>query len=169
MSQSTRQFKCFTFKGAESGVHVNNHAYVIAHKNVKIFPNSTWSAQQEQSLLELINTYGFNNWADISRAIKSHSPDECRSHYIQNYFSGIFSNPCGISENPYIRNVVPYLYKSFSRDPPRKVDPVHFDTPFDVSAETIITDLITDWGDEYQGIGEKLNCALINTYNHRVR
>lgn len=136
---------------------------------MKIFPNCTWSAQQEQTLLELINTYGFNNWSDIGRTIKSHNAEECRTHYIENYFSGIFSNPCRIIENPYIRNINPYLYKSFSRDPPRKLDTVHFDTPFDVSAETILTDLIIDWEDQYQDIGEKLNCALINTYNHRLR
>lgn len=110
--------------------------------------------------------YGFSNWADIGRKLNSHTADECRKHYIQNYMDGIFSKACQLTRQPYIRTNVPYLYRQNAIDPPRNND---FDIPFDASAENIISELHEDWNGEFKEIGEHLNFALIQAYNHRLR
>lgn len=104
---------------------------------------------------------------------------ECQTHYTSNYFGGIFWKSCKLTKNPYSPIVVPHLYRLNSLDPPRKANATadyhftrsDFDTPFDASAEGVISNLHLDneWGDEFKDIGESLNCALINAYNNRLR
>lgn len=173
--------ECFA-KGAESKNHMNNHSYIIIHDNVKIFPQTSWSAQQDIDLLNLLKQHNFANWSDISKKMKRKSADECRNHYIQNYFDGIFYRSCKLTKNPYCRIEIPYLYRQNSIDPPRKLDIAFsmadyrfarsdFDTPFDSHAEGVINNLHLDdeWNNEFKQIGESLNCALVNAYNNRLR
>lgn len=176
--------KCFAV-GAEIGNHLNSHAYIITHDNVKVFPNSNWSAREERKLLELLMRCGFGNWADISRAIGSRNAVECRDHYLQCYFDGIFWKTCGLTKYPYERLTIPYLYRQNVIEPPRYYSETvqskfmagyryarsDFDTPFDVSAESVIANikLPNEWDDEYREISELLNGALGNAYNHRLR
>lgn len=176
--------KCFA-SGAETKTHLNTHSYIIIHDNVKVFGNSDWSAREERKLLELLARCGFGNWSDISKAIRSRSIDECRNHYINHYFDGIFWKTCGLTKNPYTPLVLPYLYRSHSIDPPRfNSDAIQskfmagyrfarsdFDTPFDSSAENVISHLHLDddWGNEYKDIGQILNGALVRAYNNRLR
>lgn len=173
--------ECFA-KGAESKNHSNSHSYIIIHDNVKIFPNTSWSAREDDTLLNLLMQYNFANWSDISHKIKNYSSDECRNHYIQNYFDGIFWKSCKLTKYPYFRIETPHLYRINSLEPPRKLDMAlnmadyrfarsDFDTPFDVSAEGVISNLHLDneWGNEFKHIAKSLNCALVNVYNNRLR
>lgn len=186
-----RQFriclKCFAC-GAESANHSNAHNYIIVHNYVKVFPNTTWSAPEESALLKQLERNGFGNWPDISRALIKYDAKECQEHYIRNYFDGIFWKTCKLTRFPYIRIETPYLYHTKSFDPPRcKFDLVQnkyatdyrfarsdFDTPFDSSAEGVISNIQmnandTEWDNESQELSEQLNSALVVAYNNRLR
>lgn len=190
----SRQFrmcvKCFAH-GAESANHSNAHNYIIVHNCVKVFPNTTWSAPEERTLLKLIERNGFGNWSDISRSLGKYSEKECQEHYIRNYFDGIFWQTCKLTRFPYTRIDSPYLFHTKSFDPPRcKFNLVQnkyandyrfarsdFDTPFDSSAESVIAgvhmddddDDNTKWDIESKVLSKKLNCALVMAYNNRLR
>lgn len=157
---------------------------MIIHNNVKIFPNTIWPAHKELSLIELCQQFGFANWSDISRKMKTHDAVECRNHYIKNYFDGMFWKTCKLTKYPYCRTDVPYLYNRNSFDPPRMSSGAvqmklmadyqfarsEFNTQFDASAELVISSLDNDeWNDEFSHIGESLKCALVNAYNNRLR
>lgn len=187
-----RQFriclKCFAC-GAENANHSNAHNYIIVHNCVKVFPNTTWSAPEECALLKLIERNVFGNWSDISRSLVKYNEKECQEHYIRNYFDGIFRKTCQLTRFPYTRIDIPYLYHTKSFDPPRcKFDLVQnkfatdyrfarsdFDTPFDSSAESIISDVhamdtdTIEWDKESQELSKHLNCALVVAYNNRLR
>lgn len=49
----------------------------------------------------------------------------------------------------------------------------NFDIPYDISAESIISDLdgcfYDDWSEELRPLGELLQCAMLTSYNHRLR
>lgn len=171
--------ECFG-KGVELKNHLNNHSYMIRHDNVNIFPNtSSWSARHDNTLLDLLTKYNFANWSDISRKIKLYSADECQNHYIQNYFDGIFWQPCKLTKFPYNRIEIPYFYQLNTFDPPRmsaemadyRFTRSDFDTPYDISAENIICNLYLDkeCNNDFKQIGEDLNCAMVIAYNNRLR
>lgn len=176
--------QCFA-KGAESGDHQNTHAYIITHDNVKVLPNCQWSAREERQLLELLLRCGYGNWGDIAAGLTTKTATECRDHYHRYYFDGIFTQTLGLTRHIYWPETIPFMYKANSVEPPRHslemVQSKHmagyrfarsdFDTPYDLSAESLISDLQThrDWGDEWQTIGDTLNCAMVNAYNHRLR
>lgn len=46
-----------------------------------------WTAREELSLLEGIETYGIGNWADVSVIVKSKSKKECELHYFAHYIN----------------------------------------------------------------------------------
>lgn len=176
--------KCFA-SGIENIDHKNTHKYTIVHDKIKVFSNTEWTAQEESLLLNLLERFGFNNWLDISRAMGIYSAEECRDHYINNYFKGLFCKSCGLPSFSYSRIENPYLFRSNSFDPPRnKLNETQnryvadyryarseFDTPFDGSAENIICELhpSSEWNVDYQDISDKLNLALVRAYNNRLR
>lgn len=176
--------KCFSC-GAETQTHANTHPYVITHDNVKVFPNSNWSAREERHLLELIQQRGFANWDDIALGMTMKSATECRDHYMEYYFDGIFMKTCGLTKHPYAPLRVPYLYKTNTIEPPRhNLDMIHskymggyrfsrsdFDTPYDVSAESLVShlELAPEWGEDYEDVGNELNAAVFTAFNNRLR
>lgn len=176
--------RCFSI-GAETGTHLNSHAYKITHDNIKVFPNSDWSAREERHLIELIKRYGFGNWSDISRVIGTRNENECRDHYLQFYFQNVFKKACGITKYPYTPLSTPYLYRSNVVEPPRyrsditqnnfmagyRYERSDFETLFDSSAENVISNmhLNEDWGDNFEDVGDVLNYSLLQTYNHRLQ
>lgn len=176
--------KCFA-SGAETEYHKNVHKYVIVHDKIKVFSNTAWKAREDCLLLDLLGRYGFTNWTDISRVMGTFSAEECRDHYLNNYFKEIFCKACNLMSFPYNRNETPYLFRSGSIDPPRnKFDGIQnkfiaeyrfarseFDTPFDGSAETIICNLHSrnEWSDDFGDISDLLNVALGQAYNNRLR
>lgn len=176
--------KCFSC-GAETRTHVNTHSYIITHDNVKVFPNSNWSARDERRLLDLIQQRGFGNWDDIALAMTTKSAVECRDHYMEYYFDGIFMKTCGLTKYPYGPVCVPYLYKTNTIEPPRhnleminskymggyRFSRGDFDTPYDGSAESMVShlEMAPDWGLDYEDIGNELNAAVFTAFNNRLR
>lgn len=175
---------CFA-KGGETATHLNTHSYVITHDNIKVFPNSNWSAREERRLLELLIQCGYGNWVDIAAGLGTKTATECREHYHHHYFDGIFTRTLGLDRHFYWPETVPFIYKSNTMEPPRhNMELVHnkymagyrfargeFDTPFDVSAESLISHLQmeSDWGPAYKEVGDELNRAVCNAYNNRLR
>lgn len=173
---------CFA-NGRETKEHRNNHSYTIRHNNVRVFATSSWTAGEEKQLLDAILQLGVANWEEISRALQTRTPAECQSHYERYYFDGIFEKMLGLTSQPYCREVIPYMYKMNSIDPPRQEqDPVdwagyrcargEFDVPFDNSAELLVSNLeVGTWQpkQQWEEIGDALNCAVFRAYNNRLR
>lgn len=176
--------QCFA-SGAESGEHLNSHAYSVTHDNVRLFRSSDWTAREERRLLELLEHCGFGNWTDIGKAFGTRSADECKQHYLDHYFDGIFWRMCGLTKYPYVRTNVPHLYRANAIDPPRYVGDSaqskcmagyrfarsDFDTPFDSSAELLISHLdgIEDVSEQDASVSEAIKCAMVRAYNNRLR
>lgn len=176
--------KCFA-SGAETGKHANTHSYIITHDNVKVFPHTNWSAREERQLLDAIQQRGFGNWDDIALALTTKSANECRDHYMQCYFDGIFMKTCGLTKYPYWPLCVQYMYRTNINEPPRhNADMINskymggyrfsrsdFDTPYDLSAESMVSHLhmASDWGSDYEDIGDELNAAALTAFNNRLR
>lgn len=177
--------RCFA-AGAESGTHSNSHAYSVTHDSVRVFRGSNWTAREERRLLELIERCGFGNWADVAKALGGgRTPDDCQRHYLNNYFGGIFWQMCGLTKYPYVRATTPYLYRANVTDPPRHLADSapskcmagyrfarsDFDTPFDSSAELLISNLdgVDPRLDFDASVSETLNGAMVRAYNNRLR
>lgn len=175
---------CFA-SGAEYANHSSSHSYKIVHCCVKVFLSSTWSANEDCALLELIERHGFGNWPDISRSLNLYSQKECQNHYMDHYFDGIFRKSCNLTKSTYNPLRVPYLFHCKTFDPPRcQFDFMQnkftsnyhfarseFDTPFDRSAENVINNIEIDnkWDKDSQKLSNELSCALVVAYNNRLR
>ncbi|XP_055908307.1 transcriptional adapter 2A isoform X2 [Eupeodes corollae] len=175
---------CFA-RGKEIARHRNTHHYIIIHDNIHVFPWSDWTAFEEKLFLRSLQLLGYGNWDDIAKAMRTRTPDECRAHYHECYFDGIFRKLLGLSNEVYFPERTPYLYKFKSVDPPRHEadDPINvkimagyrcargdFDTPYDNSAESIISNLedLSQWPSAYKYCAEELHCAIVKAYNHRL-
>lgn len=100
---------------------------------------------------------------------------DCQQHYLNYYFGGIFEKTHKLTNDFNFTNNVSYLYKMKSLDPPRfDLDNVNFkrmagyrcargefDTPFDPSAEMLISNVDLTMSDD-------LNCAVFRAYNNRL-
>lgn len=177
--------KCFS-KGAETRYHSNTHSYIIIHDNINVFPYTNWTAAEEKKFLNLILIHGLGNWEEISKQMITRNIDECRQHYFTCYFDGIFKKLLGLTNDIYLPERIPYLYKMKCIDPPRyEIDSIYFknmagyraargdfDIPYDNSAESLINDLELnddDWPKDYQNIKDELHCAIFKAYNHRIK
>lgn len=176
---------CFAL-GREIENHQNTHSYRIAHDNIQVFSDTNWTAKEEKLLLEFIDSFGYNNWDDVSKAINTRSSKECEEHYNKFYFDGIFRKLLGLTNEVYRPIRTPYFFDLNSNTPPRtnKSDVMKhmagyraargdFDIPYDISAESILTDLdgcfYGDWLLDLKHIGETLQCAMLTAYYHRLR
>lgn len=175
---------CFA-RGAEAGAHLNSHAYSVTHDTVRVFRGSDWTAGEERRLVELLERCGFGNWADVAKALGGgRTADACQRHYLNHYFGGIFWQMCGLTRWPYVRTRTPHLLRANVADPPRhaadsaqskcmagyRFARSDFDTPFDSSAELLISQL--DGADRWDfdaSVSETLNCAMVRAYNNRLR
>lgn len=191
---------CFA-KGRETLKHYNNHAYIIIKDDIQIFPGpGAWSARDERILLNALQTQGYGNWDAVAKALQyRHSGSECRQHYHDNYFGGIFERLLGLqhASQTYMPEQMPYLVKMRSVDPPRHDDissmqfkmmagyrcaRSDFDTPYDITAESLLTtilesedvlnnrSLIEEKEDEKTATClEELKVAVVRAYNHRLK
>lgn len=190
---------CFA-RGREIRQHKNNHAYVIVKDDIQIFPGSgSWTARDERILLQTLQTQGYGNWDAVAKSLQyRHDAAQCRQHYHDNYFGGMFERLLGLqhASQAYTRQHTPYLVKMRSVDPPRHDDISSmqfklmagyrcargdFDTPYDVTAESFLTTIqneeerVNDQIDDEETddateecLGE-LKCALVKAYNHRLQ
>ncbi|XP_039281747.1 transcriptional adapter 2B-like [Nilaparvata lugens] len=81
--------QCFA-AGAKIGPHENTHSYQFVHPGpIEIFKDKTgWSVQEDIQLLNAIERYGFGNWDDISKQLKTRTADEVRDEYISRFLVG---------------------------------------------------------------------------------
>lgn len=176
---------CFAH-GAETKTHRSWHSYAIRTDTLQVFAGATnWTVRDERKLLDLLVSHGYGNWDDIARHLqRAHTPDEVRDHYNEHYFDGLFGRICGLGRDVYEPITVPRLYKFKSLQPPRfhmdtpdframsgyRCARGEFDTPYDNSAESIVSNLnLTNWSDDEEELGETLNAAMMLVYNNRLK
>ncbi|GKV07314.1 hypothetical protein SLEP1_g19108 [Rubroshorea leprosula] len=78
--------ECFSV-GAEVTPHKTHHPYRIM--NDLSFPVFclNWDAQEEMSLLEGIEMYGLENWAEVAVHVGTKTKEECVEHYRNVYLN----------------------------------------------------------------------------------
>ncbi|KAI8046758.1 transcriptional adapter 2A isoform X1 [Drosophila gunungcola] len=189
--------QCFS-RGREASSHRNNHAYIIVRDSIKVFAEEPhWTAREERILLKTLRTQGYGNWEAVSQALdRRHDPSEVRRHYHDCYFGGIFERLLKLhhARHCYLPERMPYVFKMRSLDPPRHDDIASmqfklsagyrcarsdFDTPYDTSAESLLS-IMVDHRGRYenqeaeeskaeQGVTEELQLGLVRAYNNRLR
>lgn len=188
---------CFS-RGRETGTHCNNHAYIIIRDDIQVFATEAgWTAKDERTLLHALRTKGYGNWDDIAIVLgQRYTPAEIQRHYNDCYFGGIFERLLGLQHRHhcYMPERMPYVFKMRSLEPPRHDDITSmqfkinagyrcargdFDTPYDASAEGLLSILIDEQprasDDESEivtldpEITEKLQYGLVQAYNNRLR
>lgn len=189
--------QCFS-RGRETGTHCNNHAYIIIRDDIQVFATEAgWTARDERTLLLALRTKGYGNWDAIANALgQRYTPVEIQRHYNDCYFGGIFERLLGLQHvrHCYMPERMPYVFKMRSLEPPRHDDIASmqfkinagyrcargdFDTPYDASAEGLLSIIIdeqrrtSDDDSEMEqldpDVTEKLQCALVQAYNNRLR
>ncbi|XP_054735162.1 transcriptional adapter 2A isoform X3 [Anastrepha obliqua] len=154
--------QCFAH-GRETATHLNTHSYVIVRDDIQVFPGANgWNAKDERILLHTLEKKGYGNWEAVAHALHfRHNVEECRQHYHNFYFGGIFERLLGLTHarNAYFPERMPYLVKMRSVDPPRSDETAtmqfkmmagyrcargDFDTPYDNSAEGLLTTIMQE-------------------------
>ena len=57
-----------------------NHRYTIVNEEFSILEDS-WTASEENKLLEALLQRGEGNWDEIGRSVGSQTPKQCQQHY----------------------------------------------------------------------------------------
>ncbi|EDV92926.1 transcriptional adapter 2A isoform X1 [Drosophila grimshawi] len=189
---------CFA-RGRQMGAHRNSHAYIIVRDDIQVFASEPgWTSRDERTLLQALRTHGYGNWTAVAGALdgRRHGPEEIQRHYHDCYFGGIFERLLGLqhARNCYLPERMPYVFKMRSLEPPRHDDIASiqfkinagyrcargdFDTPYDASAEGLLTVMLEQQrvlaDDELEitasdkEVVEELQCALVHAYNNRLR
>lgn len=187
---------CFA-SGREINLHKNNHSYIIQKDDIQVFSGSLcWTAKDERNLLNTLKTHGYGNWDAVVKALNNKfSASECRKHYHDNYFGGIFERLLNLPHHTqtYMAETMPYVVKMRSVDPPRHDDNESmqfkimagyrcargdFDTPYDVTAESFLTTVLeydNNFSDMFKScsadlqIIQQLKCSIVRGYNNRLR
>lgn len=166
--------------------------------DIQVFATEAgWTAQDESTLLLALRNNGYGNWDAIANALSQrYTPAEIQRHYNDSYFGGIFERLLGLQHvrHCYMPERMPYVFKMRSLEPPRHDDIASmqfkinagyrcargdFDTPYDGSAEGLLSIIIdeqrraTDDDSEMDELDpevtERLQCALVQAYNNRLR
>lgn len=111
--------QCFS-KGAEFGIHENDHAYTIVRDDFPIFENS-WSAEEEVLLLKVMADCGYGNWQDVAQRMRVRSKNEVEKHYNKVYINQPHMELPQFPEADLQRFPCPVVYK-LCDDPPRYPD-----------------------------------------------
>ncbi|KAH8315058.1 transcriptional adapter 2A isoform X1 [Drosophila kikkawai] len=189
--------QCFAH-GREISMHRNNHAYIIVRDSIQVFAQEPhWTARDERILLQTLRVQGYANWEAVSHSLdQRHAPLEVRRHYHDCYFGGIFERLLKLqhARHSYTPERMPYVFKMRSLDPPRHDDIAaiqfklnagyrcargDFDTPYDASAESLLSIMVNQRsceddqeaeGNEVEReITEELQLGLVRAYNNRLR
>lgn len=71
--------------GATLGTHLKEHPYFTISPYVEPIFRTDWSGEDEIRLLEAIERCGLGNWIEVSRFMKTKTPQECHTHYFECY------------------------------------------------------------------------------------
>lgn len=181
--------QCFA-TGAEIGPHRNNHKYQLTDSAGTVPPSRSkgaWPGCEELRLLEAIEKLGFGNWEDVSKEIKSRTPDEARDEYLAKYLNGcIGRNTWPLEQLPrlvdhtHIADDGPLSQLLTQRLPP--IDATveessqlqympsrnDFDQEYDPTAEKLISSLILNPADGDETV-IVLQLAQIDIYTRKLR
>ncbi|KAG7172765.1 transcriptional adapter 2-alpha-like isoform X2 [Homarus americanus] len=175
---------CFA-KGAEFGVHKNDHSYLVIRSDYSLFEPS-WQAKEESMLINAINDCGIGNWQEVSYHVPDKSAEQCKSHYIKYYIENAHPELPQLQERQSIDIVhpQPVVYTGGIDDPPRPLPGTagsrdmagynaargDFDTEYDNNAEVDIQDLdfMLFEEDEKPSLGTELQVALLDMYRRRL-
>lgn len=181
---------CFS-NGREIHEHKNYHDYIIVKNEFPLIPNSGWTAKEELEFMDVLLDCGFGNWVDISRKMEGKTPEECKSHYLQNYVDN--QSLVGLPKfketeaSLFYLPPIPYMFKVEDlEEPPRfaagttnnrllsgyNAARSDFEINFDNHAELLISELkYEDFNsdDPDDKLGRHLQTALVSAYNNRLR
>ncbi|KAK0086957.1 hypothetical protein PV326_005386 [Microctonus aethiopoides] len=185
---------CFS-NGCEINNHKNDHDYIIIKNEFSLIENSNWTAREELNLLDIIQDCGIGNWCDISRRMGGKTPDECKTHYLNNYIDN--QALPGLPKIPETEaslfgcEAIPYMFKLHDlEEPPRYgintpnnrllagYNPARsdFEVNFDNHAELLISEMkynefLHNDDDKIvdYNLGINLQMAIIDSYNNRLK
>ncbi|XP_011302471.1 transcriptional adapter 2-alpha isoform X1 [Fopius arisanus] len=182
--------KCFS-QGLECLPHRNDHDYIVIHNEFPLIDSSTWTAKEESDFLTVLQDCGFGNWVDVSKRMPGRSPDDCKSHYLNNYVDNqsLPGLPL-MRESPstlFSLESIPFCFKLQDlEEPPRfatgssnsrllagyNAARSDFDVNFDNHAELLISELqYNEFSpeDEDYRLGTSLQAAIVESYNNRLK
>ncbi|XP_028982037.1 transcriptional adapter 2-alpha [Diachasma alloeum] len=182
--------KCFS-RGKERVPHRNDHDYIIIRNEFPLIESSTWSAKEESAFLDILQDCGFGNWVDVSKRMQGRSPEDCKSHYLDNYIDNqSLPGLPGMREAPSTvlsTEATPYSFKLQDlEEPPRFATGTSnsrllagynaarsdFEVNFDNHAELLVSELryneFSREDDDYR-LGTSLQAAIVESYNNRLR
>jgi transcriptional adapter 2-alpha len=178
---------CFSI-GAELEPHKNYHQYVVVKNEFAVFEGSTWIASEEIELLDALFECGLGNWSDISRRLRTRSPQECEKHYVTFYIDNPVPELPKFNENIHPITLEPaFEYRPLETELPPRYLPGSssyralggynaargdFEIEYDNYAETTISQLDASTfepDDPYYEIGTALQEAIVNMYTVRLR
>ena len=73
-----------------------------------------WLPQEDQALLQLVQTQGPNNWVRISQYMKYRSPKQCRERFHQNLKPSLSHKPISADEGAAIEQMVDEMGKRWA-------------------------------------------------------
>lgn len=176
--------RCFS-KGAEFGVHKNDHSYMVIRTDFSLLDPS-WQAKEEIMLINAINDCGIGNWPDISFRVPGKSAEQCKAHYTKYYIENAHPELPQVVCRESLQTVVPQpvTYIGGIDDPPRPIPGTtacrdmagynaargDFDVEYDNNAEVDIQDLdfMLFEEDEKPSLGLELQIALLDIYRRRL-
>jgi transcriptional adapter 2-alpha len=68
-------------------VHQPWHAYLLVDSLAFPFLTFDWTAEEELTLLEALETHGMANWTEVADAVGTKSKTQCHAHYCDRYLS----------------------------------------------------------------------------------
>lgn len=177
---------CFC-NGVEFSVHKNDHNYQILKDTFVLFENSDWTAKEEITMLKAILRYG--NWNAVANELPKRTLKEVKDHYDYFYLkrkgSNLLPKIKETQTDVFAEPIVPYRLKiNNTEDPPRfqpntsgysamaGYNPARsdFEYEYDTSAEDLLSNLKPiDESDPHYSLMTKLQCAIIESYNRRLR
>lgn len=177
---------CFC-NGSEFLNHKSDHDYKILDTKFVLFEPSDWTAEEELTLLDAILNYG--NWNLVAQEFPNRTADEVEDHY--EYF---YLRKKGHPNLPHMAwgdsalcppIIVPYRFSLLDSDePPRYLSNTigykslagynparsEFENEYNKNAEDILANLETiDEDDPKYALLTKLQCALVGTYNRKLK
>lgn len=76
--------ECFSV-GYEAQLHLRTHPFVVMEPFVQPVFQKGWTAEEEITFLDSIQTYGMGNWQEIADVLKTKTSIECERHYFSTF------------------------------------------------------------------------------------
>jgi len=178
--------QCFAC-GVEAGPHKKEHDYqVFDHGGFGVFDNTNpWGANEEESLLDAVEQFGFGNWEDVAGHVKERSAEDCKDHYYTFFIHGnigkvTFKNdianrvtdhttPDGGPLSPSLTTPLPPMELTLQEQHELGYMPLRddFEREYDNEAETLVSGLSLNYDDE--DIDTAFKLVQVDMYRQRLK